>query len=118
MASFAQINAALNALNEGRYALPAKNGSDEVYFFEISKVKDSHRIFRLLGAPGDFTKKTMKFAWQVAAVQKISVNPVEAMTFFGKKTRQCGACGSELTHVRSRACGMGPKCAPAHGVKW
>lgn len=115
--NFAQLNKLIDAVDEGRYALPAKQGED-VFFFEIKKVGQGNRIFRLLGAPGDFTRKTMKFAWQVAAVQKISANPVEAMTFFGKKTTQCGHCGSELTHLRSRACGMGPKCAPKFGVKW
>ena len=120
MASFAQINAQLNAIPVGRYALPAKDG-DGAYFFEIAEVKGGHRIYQLHGTPGGkgvFKQSTMKFAWQVVAVAKIGADPTKAMQYFGHRTEQCGACHSELTHERSLACGMGPKCAPKYGVKW
>lgn len=118
MASFAQLNQMANAIPVGRYALSATNGTDDVYFFEIRKVGASHRIFRLIGAPGDFHRRTMNIKWQERALRKISIDPAMWIRFFGMKTRVCGACQSPLTHARSRACGMGPKCAPKWGVKW
>jgi hypothetical protein len=128
MASFAQMNKLADELPAGRYALPGK-ADGEVFFFEIKPVggwstksvasgTPGHRIFRLQGAPGDFAQHTMKFAWQVAALTKIAGDVKAAITFFGQKSRTCGACNSPLTHSRSRACGMGPKCAPRWGVKW
>lgn len=117
MASFAQLNKIADDLPTAQYALPGKVDG-EVFFFEIRQVGAGHRIFQLQGAPGDFKRHTMKFKWQVAALTKISSDVTAAITFFGQKTRTCGACDSPLTHARSRACGMGPKCAPRGGVKW
>lgn len=118
MASFAQLNAMADSIPAGKYALPAKVQSEEVYFFEIRKVGQGHRIFKLVGAPGNFKSHTMNIKWQERALTLISLDVTLAMTFFGKTTRTCGACESPLTHARSRACGLGPKCAPKFGVKW
>lgn len=118
MASFAQLNAMAADLPEGKYALPAKDGSDKVYFFEIAKVKGAHRITQLFGSPGDFKRHTMKISWQEAALRGIHADVKKAITFFGKHFTVCGACMSPLTHERSRTCGLGPKCAPKWRVKW
>ena len=117
MASFAQLNAMANSLAEGKYAVIGKDG-ETPYFFEISDVKGSHRIFRLQGAPGDYKRHTLNVKWQTHALNLLTADPTGSMTRYGKLAKFCGSCDSALTHARSLACGMGPKCAPKHGVKW
>ena len=117
MASFAQLNEMANALAEGKYAVIGKDG-ETPYFFEISKVKGSHRIFRLIGSPGDYQRHTLNVKWQTHALTLITALPTASMVLYGKLAKWCGVCDSPLTHARSLACGMGPVCAPKHGVKW
>jgi hypothetical protein len=117
MASFAQLNAQVAALTEGKYAVIGKDG-ETPYFFEIANVKGAHRIFRLIGSPGDYKRHTLNVAWQTHALNLLTALPTASMVLYGQLAKFCGACDSALTHARSLACGMGPKCAPKWGVKW
>lgn len=117
MASFAQLNKMAADLPLGKYVVMAKDGVTP-YFFEIADVKNSHRVYRLTGAPGDYHRHTMNITWQTYVLTTITSDTKKALTLYGKHAKFCGACDSALTHDRSLACGMGPKCAPKHGVKW
>lgn len=116
MASFAQLNAQAAALAEAKYVVMGQDG--EPRFFEIADVKGSHRLYQLKGNPGDYTRHTLNIKWQTYVLFKLTQDPKEGITLYGKHAKFCGACDSALTHPRSLACGMGPKCAPKHGVKW
>jgi uncharacterized protein DUF6011 len=115
MASFAQLNQMAANLAEGMYAIMGKDG-ESVYFFQIKKVKNSHRIFRLEGSPGDYKRHTMKVTWQAAALTKISVNPIAALKLYGQRAKWCGVCNSALTNQVSLEFGIGPVCRGKLGV--
>jgi len=117
MASFAQLNALANSIAEGKYVVMGKDG-ETPYFFEIKKVKNSHRVYRLQGNPGDYQRHTVNIKWQTHALNVIANDVQKAITLYGKHAKFCGACDSPLTHARSLSCGMGPVCAPRWGVKW
>lgn len=116
MASFAQLNKMAADLPLGKYVVMGQDG--EPRFFEIADIKGAHRAYRLTGAPGDYHRHTMNIKWQTYVLTTITSDVKKAFTLYGKFARHCGACDSALTHARSRACGMGPKCAPKHGIKW
>lgn len=116
MASFAQLNAQAAALDEGKYAVMGQD--DEPRFFEIADVKGSHRLFQLIGSPGDYKRHTLNVAWQTYVLFKLTQAPLEGKILYGKHAKHCWDCNSPLTHARSLACGMGPVCAPKNGVKW
>ena len=109
MASFAQLNAQAASLAEGFYAVMGKDGKTP-YFFEIKKVKGSHRIYRLEGAPGDYKRHTLNVAWQTHALAVICKDPIAAFQLYGKHAQWCGVCNSALTNAKSLERGIGPVC--------
>lgn len=117
MASFAQLNAQAATLEPAKYVVMAKDGVTPV-FFEIAHVKGSNRLYQLKGNPGDYTRHTLNVTWQSYVLYKLTSAPATHLALYGKHAKFCGACDSALTHTRSLACGMGPKCAPKYGVKW
>lgn len=116
MASFVQLNAQAAALTPAKYVVMGKDGQPR--FFEILFVNGGNRVFQLIGSPVNYTRHTMKVSWQAYVLHVITNSPSTAIALYGKYAKTCGACDSPLTHARSRACGMGPKCAPRWGVKW
>lgn len=117
MASFVQLNAMAATLEPAKYVVMSKDG-ETPRFFEIVFVKGGNRLYELKGNPGDYTRHTLNTKIQHYVLWVLTNDPKKGITLFGKFKRHCGACDSPLTHTRSRACGMGPKCAPKWGVKW
>lgn len=93
----------------GRFALRGEDGV--VRFYEL-KDEDVHgnprRMYQLIGAPGDFTKK--KLYRPEAILGRIAEDVEAALKLYGDETETCGLCGSPLTNETSRARGIGPKC--------
>lgn len=116
MASFAQLNAQAATLAPCKYVVMGQD--NEPRFFEIALVKGGNRLYQLKGNPGDYTRHTLNIKWQTYVLHVLTSDPKRGLTLYGHHAKFCGACGSALTHARSLACGMGPKCAPRYGVKW
>jgi len=117
MASFVQLNAQAATLLEGKYVVLCKDGVTPK-FFEIANVKGGNRLYELKGNPGDYSRHTCTMKVQEYVLWKLTSAPAKHMALYGIHAKFCGSCNSALTHARSLACGMGPKCAPKHGVKW
>lgn len=117
MASFVQLNAQAATLEPAKYVVMSKDG-ETPKFFEIAFVKGGNRLYELKGNPGNYTRHTCNLKVQEYVLWKLTNRPAHHMALYGIHAKFCGACDSALTHVRSLACGMGPKCAPKWGVKW
>ncbi len=54
----------------------------------------------------------------IASMAKIAADPQAAAARYGLEFKQCGMCGSPLSHERSRKAGYGHDCAAKHGWAW
>jgi len=109
MASFAQLNAQAASLAEGFYAVMGQDGNPR--FFEIAKVKGSHRLYRLEGSPGDYKRHTLNIKWQTYVLHVLTKDPAAGFALYGKHARWCGVCKTAaLTNPKSLARGIGPVC--------
>lgn len=109
MASFQQLNAMAEALPLGKYAIMGKDG-ETPYFFEIAEVKNTKRIFRLHGSPGDYKRETLNIKWQHYALHCITEDTIGCFALYGKHAKFCGVCDSSLTKKKSLDRGVGPVC--------
>lgn len=109
----------------GKYALetsldhngpPAEGEESTLQFFEVQHGKSGTRwegfvfVKRLVGAPGDFARYSLRYAEGQRVLERIQADPDEALVRFGKHFTVCGRCGSPLTKKVSRDRGIGPKC--------
>jgi len=117
MASFVQLNAQAATLEPAKYVVMSKDGVTP-RFFEIAFVNGGNRLYEIKGNPGDYTRHTCNVRVQEYVLWRLTSSPKTHIALYGKHAKFCGACDSPLTHARSLACGMGPKCAPKWGVKW
>lgn len=106
LAAFIQT---VKQIPDGKYALVGKDGAT-IHFFEVRAEGNRNWVYRLYGAPGDFRRERMSYAWMHAAATRIAADAKAAAILFGKKTKTCGRCSSPLTNEESRAFGLGPKC--------
>jgi hypothetical protein len=110
--TFQAANLLCNMIPTGKYVVMGKDGATP-YFFEIkAKVKgsDQHRIYRLIGSPGDYQRTVMNFAWQQHALRGIAADAMAASALYGKVSKHCGVCGAALTDPESLERGIGPVC--------
>jgi hypothetical protein len=117
MVSFAQLDAMAATLEPVKYVVMSKDG-ETPRFFEVAKVKGSNRLYELKGNPGDYTRHTCTTKIQHYVLWVLTSDPIQGIQLYDKHSRFCGVCDSALTHKRSLDCGVGPKCAKKHGVKW
>lgn len=113
--TFAQADAAVDALPEGRYALPRNtpdSAGNMITFFEVFEGRKGKRIVQLIADGGhDYAQKTLPVDFQVYAAKHIAEDVKGAMARYGHETNTCGKCGRPLSNDESRAAGIGPKCA-------
>lgn len=114
--TFDEADAAVNALNEGFYALPRNtpdSGGNMVTCFKVFKTFKGKRIVQLVGGGNDggFQEIRLGVDMQVYAAQHIAEDVEAAHILFGISTGTCGVCGRTLTNDASRAAGIGPKCS-------
>lgn len=108
----------------GRYALklPAAWWGDNLIwkFFQVNDGKTNWKehkfVVRLIGAPGDYQKLTLRRDEQEAMLRKIDqAGTRNAMLAYGLHSGVCGKCSSPLSDPTSLARGIGPKCAAKMG---
>jgi hypothetical protein len=117
-ADFDRVDAELLKVVPGRYALarrePSTGGNTITFLVVFESKRNStvkHMIRQLVGAPGAFAERTLPLEHQYFAALHIAEDPKAAMIRYGLETKECGRCGSPLTNDKSRAAGIGPKCA-------
>jgi len=112
--TFAEADAAVNALPEGRYALPrtTPDGSGNmINFFKIFKTQRGNRIVMLIARGGnDYDEQRLSVEHQIAAAGHIAEDVTAARQLYGQRTGTCGDCGRALSNEESLAYGIGPIC--------
>lgn len=131
-----ELNVDLRSFLPARFAVEDNTGT--LRFFIITELKRRTRLegkfvwtkFRYANEylePGDRTvreqagdtkkligkqriQQPVYFGEEEALIEKISLNPNEAMTRYGKEKGCCAYCGRSLTDEVSRARGIGPDC--------
>lgn len=110
-----EVNDILQLLPLSRYALPRKDGSGWD-FFEVSELKLGDKklkfrcIKRLIGAPGDWTRKKLPFNLALTAAKHILEAPKHAAVQYAKQHGRCAVCDAHLSDPVSIAASMGPVC--------
>lgn len=108
---FKPMATAPEPLPESCYALEQSNG---LAFYEIQngkgKYKGSQFIVKLIGAPGDWRKITLKGTARSAVMAQIRKDPLAAAVRYSREFTCCAACNSPLSDPESVARGMGPVC--------
>lgn len=117
-AEFVALQEQLRKLNVGRYALPRRSTGEWDFFEVVEKASGARYLNRLLGSPGDYNREHLSVELQAAAARAISGDWVAAAHAFAERTRHCAKCGTALTHARSLAAKIGPKCAKEWGWTW
>lgn len=106
---------------EGRYALPTQEDG-HLAFYQVDHGKGTWlgRVFvsQLIGSPGHYREQRLSLPVTLSTLKRLAEDVVGAAAAYGKATRTCGQCGSELSHVRSRAAGYGQTCAANRGWRY
>jgi hypothetical protein len=117
-ADFDRVDEQLLKVAPGRYALARREpstGGNTITFLVVFESKRNgvvkHMIRQLVGAPGAFQERTLPLEHQFFAAKHIAEDPKAALVRYGLETQECGRCGSPLTNDKSRAAGIGPRCA-------
>lgn len=109
----------------GRYALKTAMGSyddegkkvDYVWtFYKVDAPKEGEwagRVFLSRMMSDDLMP--VRGTMYRDIMDRIMVDPQQAMLDYGKQIEHCGHCGKLLTNDESRARGIGPKCAMKMG---
>jgi hypothetical protein len=114
------FHVALEAIPEGRYALPVLNDDgtpdgDKHRYFKIATGKRSGRKYMVEGRAAGGTEVSWGglVAFEHGALsiaRRLADDWATAMVLYGTKTSHCGDCGRALTNDESRAIGIGPFC--------
>lgn len=99
--------------------LPETWRRQEYLFFEVKKLRGRRVIRRLVGAPGDFSRRLLPVEAAEALLNAVS-NPefaVKSATLFGEIHDVCGVCAAPLTDDLSLERKIGPVCF-ARMAKW
>src|SRR5690348_7348553 len=107
--TYAEADAIVNRLPEGRFALPrtvADGSGNMINFFKVFKTQRGNRIVMLIARGGqDYDEQRLSVAHQVAAAQHILEDVMAARQLYGQKTGHCGDCGRALSNEESLAYG-------------
>lgn len=111
--------AKLDAVPEGRYALPVLDddgnpvGDQHRYFkIKLSKRSKKYVVEGHGGGNGDLSwGEMLRFDQGLTTIiDRIAADWVAAMLLFAEKTDRCGDCGRSLTNEESRRIKIGPYC--------
>lgn len=107
------VFAAMSLVPSSKYALEDEQG--KVTFYEVKrptsgKWKGWTFVDRLVGAPGAFTRYSVKGAQKALALAMIGEDPKAAARKFSMTFTVCACCGSPLSDPESLATGFGPIC--------
>ena len=113
------LNAVLDGIADGYFALPCKTGNNDLDFVRVGtnqgKFNPSdngkRRVQRFLGGQGPIQisyAEAMLFAKAIAALSDTERSAAKEL--FGQALGYCGCCGKPLTDQESRAKGIGPVC--------
>lgn len=108
-----------------KYAVPNtdKNSQSAFVFYEVKEYKGKRYLNRLQGAPGDWTRKFVKYADYAGIVERIKTaayvtnenesltGPMAAAARFSDMYTICACCGAKLSNGKSIAKKFGPTCA-------
>lgn len=112
--SYAEADAAVNALPVGRFALPrtvADGSGNMVNFFKVFETRNGKRIVMLIARGGmDYDEQRLSVVHQIAAARHIAEDVTSARQLYGQRTGTCGDCGRALSNEESLAYGIGPVC--------
>jgi len=117
--TFAQADAAVDALPVGRFALPrtTPDGSGNmINFFKVFEARNrqgkiTKRIVMLIARGGqDYDEQRLSVEHQIAAAGHIAEDVTAARQLYGQRTGTCGDCGRALSNEESLAYGIGPIC--------
>lgn len=96
---------------KGRYALEMADGTIKFYVVDRpDRGKWSGFTFLSIQA-SDELHPVRDLSAKQTILEKIEVDPMAALTRYGREIGVCGVCGRTLTDETSRAAGIGPVCA-------
>jgi hypothetical protein len=111
---YARLQAVLENIPEGFYALPRKVDGVWDFFQVVTKAKGARWVNQLVGG----NRKILSLTMQAAAARAIADDQKAAALAYAKWTKNCPKCGTRLTRARSLAAKIGPSCAKAWGWAW
>lgn len=112
--SYAEVDAMVNTVAPGRYALrraQATEAGNTVTFFKVFETRRGNRIVQLVANGGmDYDQQTLPLKHQWHAARHIAEDRIAALELYGQETGTCGDCGRALSDETSRRIGRGPVC--------
>ena len=112
--SYAEVDAMVNTVAPGRYALrraQATEAGNTVTFFKVFETRRGNRIVQLIANGGmDYTEQALPLKHQWHAARHIAEDRIAALELYGQETGTCGDCGRALSDETSRRIGRGPIC--------
>lgn len=112
--SYAEVDAMVNKVAPGRYALrraQATEAGNTVTFFKVFETRRGNRIVQLVANGGmDYSEQTLSLKLQWHAARHIAEDRIAALELYGQETGTCGDCGRALSDETSRRIGRGPIC--------